>query len=167
MNKRTKNILMIVDLLLILLTVGFIFGNSLENAEKFTDSSDRVVDAVISTVPPVRDAVESKQLSLGRLESIIRSLAHVAEFILLGALTTAFLLLSDIRPLAVSAYLPFFFCLLVGIADECIQLTNDRACEVVDVLKDFAGSVIGGLLVFILYGAIRAIGNKRKNKRSE
>lgn len=164
MTQKTRMILLAIDVLLIILTIGFIFSNSLKDVEQSTNASEKVMDTVINTVPPVRDAIESDRITLGFLEEIIRSLAHVAEFILLGALTVIFLLLSKIRPLSISAYLPFFFCLLVGIADECLQLTNDRACEVVDVIKDFAGSVIGGALVFAVFGIMLAVKHRKKLK---
>ena len=75
------------------------------------------------------------------------------------------LLLSKVRPLAISVYMTFFFCLLVGIADECIQLTNDRACEVVDVIKDFVGSLIGGGLVLAIYGISYTIAKRKAEKK--
>lgn len=164
MSEKTRKILVAIDILLILLTIGFIFDNSLEDVEKSTNSSTAVTETV-EKIPPVKKAIEEKRLTFGKLEGIIRSLAHVAEFVLLGALVMLLLLLSKVRPLAVSVYMPFFFCLLVGIADECIQLTNDRACEVVDVIKDFVGSLIGGGLVLAIYGISYAVAKRKAEKK--
>ncbi|MBQ8005989.1 MAG: VanZ family protein [Clostridia bacterium] len=144
----------VIDSLFIIATLLFIFGNSLLDKSDSTDKSDNVTH-IVEKLPPVQSALEEEKITNGDVEAAVRSLAHVAEFGLLGAEVMLLVLLVGLRPLSLSAFLPFFFCLIIGLADECLQLKTDRAAEVVDVLKDFAGSLFGGGGVLVIYGLRR------------
>ena len=151
----------IIDSILIILTLVFIFGNSLKNVEESTDDSKGVTE-IVEKLPPVHYAIADNKLQKGEIEGFLRSLAHAFEFALLGAEFMLLLLLAGLKPLSLSVYLPFFICLILGVADESLQMLTDRAAEVVDVIKDFAGSLLGGLTVLGIYGLIR-IRNRKKN----
>lgn len=59
MSEKKRKILVAINILLILLTIGFIFGNSLEDVEKSTNSSTAVTET-IERIPPVKKAIEEK-----------------------------------------------------------------------------------------------------------
>lgn len=155
----------VIDSILIILTLAFIFGNSLLNVEKSTDASENV-SGIVEKLPPIQSAIEENKITKGEIDGIVRSIAHAIEFSALGAETMLLLLLLGIRPLCLSAFLPFFLCLILGIADESLQMLSDRAAEVVDIIKDFAGSLFGGLAVLGIYGIIRWV-KKKKSKQEQ
>lgn len=140
----------IIDSILIILTLSFIFGNSLKNVEKSTNDSMGITE-IVEKLPQVQDAITNNKIKEHHLDGIVRSFAHALEFAVLGAEIMLLFLLIDLKPLYLSVYLPFFICLILGLADESLQMLSDRAAEVTDVIKDFAGAVIGGLATLLLY----------------
>lgn len=150
----------IIDSILILLTISFIFGNSLMDVKQSTNASDSVTE-MVEKLPPVQNAIQNNKITKNDLDRIIRSFAHIIEFCALGIETMLLLLLAKLKPLSLSVFLPFFFCLILGLADECLQLRTDRAAEVIDVLKDFAGSLVGGLAVLAIYSIISIYKRKK------
>lgn len=153
-NSKLKKTFIFLDIAAILITLFFIFSFSLQDVESSTDTSRTVTDVIEEKIPPIKNAIEENRLTKGRLESILRSIAHATEFAILGMEMMILLLLLPLRPLKLTAYLPFFVCLLLGVADECLQMLNDRSSEVIDIVKDFAGAAFGGLLVLLVYAII-------------
>ncbi len=160
--KRARFCAVIVDLILIILTLSFIFGNSLQNVETSTKTSEGIVEKV-EKLPPVQNAIKEEKLTHGGLVEIIRSLAHVAEFALLGAEIMLLVLLLELKPVNLWVFAPLGLCLLVGTTDEWIQSFSDRSPELVDILKDMLGSLIGGAVAFGAYFGVKRLFEK-KNK---
>ena len=98
-------------------------------------------------------------------EGLVRKLAHLAEYALLGFWTMLTLRVYTRRILAFAAW-PMLIGLLVAIADECYQLTvPGRAGLVTDVAIDFGGVVLGlcaALFIQLLVGAILLSLRQRK-----
>ena len=82
MSKK-RIIAIVIDLLLIALTLFFIFGNSAKNTEK-SGADSEAVTSFIEQIPPIKEAIENNKLQPGSLEGPIRSLAHFFEFSILG-----------------------------------------------------------------------------------
>lgn len=75
---------------------------------------------------------------------VVRKLAHMTEFFVLGVLATALWK----QKVAYS----FQVCFLVAFLDESIQLLSKRGSQVLDVWIDLCGAVIGiGLSAMILF----------------
>lgn len=152
----------IIDFILILVTLAFIFGNSLKDVESSSNQSEPITE-IVEKIPSVESALENKEITHSQIKSIVRSFAHVAEFALLGALVMILMLLLDVKiPRATITTL--VSSLVVGIADECLQTLTDRSCELIDIAKDFAGSAIGSAFVLMIYLIITTIKKKNKNK---
>lgn len=151
---KTKIAAIIIDSILILLTLVFIFGNSLQGTEKSSEMSESVTE-MVEQLPPVQQAIKENKIQKGSLEGVIRSIAHSIEFAVLGAELMLLLLLVELKPLSLSVFLPFFLCLVLALADESLQMLNDRSAEVVDITKDFVGSIIGGLAVLGVFALTR------------
>ncbi len=158
----TRKIFIIADIILIALTLIFIFGNSLQNSESSDTSSESITD-IVEQLPPVHDAIQEEKITQGELHEVVRSLAHVAEFFALGAELMLLVILLKLKPLAIAAFLPLFTGLALGVIDESLQMLNDRSAEIVDVLKDFLGVTIGVLLVLAVYGAVMLFSNKKRS----
>ncbi len=157
MSKK-RIIAIVLDLILILLTLFFIFGNSAKNVEKSGADSESVT-GFIEQLPPIKEAIENNKLQPGSLEGPIRSFAHFFEFAILGAELMLLMIL-----LKSSSHIKYFFFVILlsfilGLSDEIIQSFTDRATEAVDVLKDVGGGTFGAFCIFIVY-----LFMKRKHK---
>ncbi len=149
----------VIDLLLIALTLFFIFGNSMKNVEKSGADSESVTH-FIEQLPPIKEAIDNNKLQPGSLEGPIRSFAHFFEFSFLGAELMILMIL-----LKSSCHIKYFLfvlllCFILGISDELIQSFTDRATEVLDVIKDLEGGAFGAFVIYIIYLPIRL--KKRK-----
>lgn len=125
--------------LLVVLTVAFIWSNSLKNPEASMRQSalaERVVRPVILAIPLA-------QLHTPEMVSLLtRKLGHFAEFFLLSVLLMA-LSVALRSALALPAWGLFLFALAVAAADEGLQFFSDRVPRVADVLLDGAGALAG------------------------
>lgn len=147
---------------LILLNVLMIFGFSSESGEESGETSKKVTQAVAQTV--VKDFEEKQPQEqeeiVGTLHPSVRTLAHMAEFGLLGVLIMLLLRTFSIRPLFCELFaLPAVA--LVASADELYQHLSDagRAGELKDVGLDTLGALIGCTLllgIFLLGRFLRA-----------
>ena len=133
--------------LLIVLTLGFIWGNSLKSIPE----SQEVSLSLLDLLSPFLDAV----FGPGRItDHLLRKAAHFSEFALLGAeLRLLFLLLGQRGLQGLSNAL--FAGLAAGVADETIQLFSDRGSQVADVVLDFSGALFGALVIALLFSLRR------------
>lgn len=125
-------------IVMILINLGFIFGNSLVPPEISAETSDSVADFVTSVLPPdspVEDFVVNN----------VRKLAHFCEFSFLGTFTLAFFMIFSanrkkmILPVTVAGQ-------VIGFLDESLQILSGRGPSITDVWIDFAGYVTFGAL---------------------
>lgn len=126
MSSRRRTVLII----LIAVTLLFIWGNSLLNRELSTDESGfivRIFDFVFGT---------------GTIsEHFIRKLAHFSEFALLGA---------ELYCWFGRFLMGITHGLFAALADESLQMLSDRSAEVKDVLLDFSGVIFGAALCMLV-----------------
>lgn len=153
MSKK-RIIAIIIDIILILLTLIFIFGNSLKNVEKSSNASESVT-SVIEKIPPIKQAIEKNIIQPGSLEGPIRSFAHFFEFSILGAELMLLIIL-----LKCSCNIKYFLfvvliCFILGLSDEITQSFTDRSTEAIDVIKDVCGGAFGAFCVSMIYLPIR------------
>lgn len=152
----------IIDSILILLTLVFIFGNSLQNVEQSTNTSEGVTNIIVEKIEPIKEAVESNKITVGEVEAFTRSLAHVLEFAALEAEFMLLFLLIPLRPLWGGIMLTVSSSLVLSVLDEALQMLNDRAAELVDVGKDFFGACLGVISVLAIYALTVIFIKKRK-----
>ncbi len=151
----------VIDAIFIILTLAFIFGNSLLDVDKSNDASGSVTD-IVEKLPPVQNAIENEEITRGEVEAILRSLAHGFEFSVLAAEIMILFLLLRLKTPVVCLILTLVIVFVLGVADECLQMLNDRSSEMVDVLKDFLGGVFGASAVFLIH---YLIGTRIKRKK--
>ena len=151
--KRRKTCLALLSLL-ILLTLGFIWGNSLKSIPE----SQAVSLSLLDRLKPLLDAVFGPDRIT---DHILRKTAHFCEFALLGAeLRLLFLLLGQ-RGLQ-GLMNALFAGLAAAVTDETIQIFSQRGSQVSDVVLDFSGVVTGALVISLAARLLR----RRKEKRS-
>ena len=127
-RKRIGTVLL---LLAILAALAFIWGNSLESAVESSLKSGRVRELI----EPLLELLVGQGNVTDRM---VRKLAHLTEFAVLGALLLL-LTAAAFRVRLQSVLNCQFFLLLAALTDETIQLFTGRGSQVRDVWLDFAG----------------------------
>ncbi len=137
-------------LLLIVLTVAFIFFNSLLDKSESLEQSNNVK----GLLTPILEIFVGE----GNVTSkLVRKLAHFTEFGVLGL--EMFFLIKKLAPFQ------FFTSLLIAVSDETIQLFSDRGSQVQDIWIDFFGACSGIVFGFAIVEIIKFIvKNRQKSK---
>lgn len=145
-----------IPLLLTVLWLCFIFGNSLQNGVESDNQSHRVQEMLNQTF-------ESIGLENPISEGLLRKMAHFGEFAVLALLyigdLLAFGLVSFSQSLRASALAVFSavpVCFLMASIDEFIQrFSAGRAPQFTDMLIDTAGALFAALCFFTVFSVIR------------
>lgn len=141
---------------LILITIGFIWGNSLKSRSE----SQLLSLGVLQFLRPLLNTVFSAE---NVTDHLVRKLAHFTEFTALGAELALLAIL--LRKLSLQSILHCLFAgLAVAVADETIQIFSARGSQVADVVLDFLGVIAGVFLVLLLHALIAGIQKGRKKK---
>ena len=140
-NKKKRNIIIV----LMTITLGFIWGNSLLPAAE-SGAVSQWVHAIINVI-----LGDTGNTGLSG-EGVLRKLAHAAEFALLGIELTLLMAADLKRKLPLVA----LFGLFAALIDETIQLfVVGRSGQIKDVWIDLAGFVVGvafaGLILNFIY----------------
>ena len=142
-KKRKVNIVLI---LLLVLTLGFIWGNSLQSREESAEVSGELMELF-------DDLFEKLGLDIED-DHWLRKTAHVGEFCVLGVELCLLFFLNCGQNLQ-SAANAAFASLLTAVTDESLQYFSSRAPEVRDVALDFLGALIGILLAALFLSCRR------------
>ena len=143
---RIKRPSCLILLLCILLTLIFIFGNSLASKEASGAASDKVNDIVSDVIENITGKEETALENF--FVTYSRKLAHVLEFFLLGSeicLLIFFMRSSGTVPYLLGASLSFVFASF----DEGIQMLSGRGDLVSDIFIDTCGYLIAYLLCIL------------------
>jgi len=134
-------------LIAIILTLAFIWGNSLLNREQSSDESAWVLQLVTPIL----------ELFIGKgsvTEHLVRKLAHFTEFSLLGF--ELFFWFSAVREKGKEILLlAMAHGLFAALTDETIQLFSARGSQVQDVWLDFAGATTGASFALLIISLVR------------
>ena len=135
--KKIDIIIYVALILSIVLTLGFIFGNSEKSPEESTEQSDTVVEIVRPIIDP------KEEMSDDEISHLVRKSGHFIEYLILGV-ECALLAYHISKRLTLSgAVCSAGGCLLAADIDEYIQSFTGRGSMVADVLLDFCGAVSG------------------------
>ena len=153
MSEKKRKILSAVLICLCIVTVAFIWGNSMLDRE----TSSNMSNLVLTVLEPIIR-------SFGIVSEDDRWLRKLAHFTESGALGAELLFLA-----AVKGRLSFqaasncaFMALLAALVDETIQLVSGRNSQVLDVLLDFSGALTGILIAWLICRLIKKYREKRK-----
>ena len=134
------------------LTIVFIFSNSLQDATTSSSTSESVGDVVEDAVNNVVSGGTINRGDEGFIEipdQIIRNLAHIGEFVLLGFVMT--LAFRSYGWRLGQVYFPALVSTSVATTDELIQLfVPGRSYEYLDLLLDYGGIAVGLALAVVL-----------------
>ena len=154
MKNKKLTVARIVMTLLTTAMIGFIFGNSLMNAEDSSRQSGEILNLINSWL---------RMLNAGfGLDSFfVRKAAHFSEYAMLGLLSAVTVFLYAHRRSRLFQFgLPL--CALTAVCDEMIQMFSEgRSCQVSDMLLDCSGALLGTLLVWMFI----SISEKKKKRK--
>ncbi len=136
-------------IVLIVLTVGFIWSNSIKSEERSNSDSQAVADRVESLVKTDEDGKgqSSYKVLLGK----VRQAAHGVEFFVLGLETASLCFVISKKFSFQKIWNVISAALAVAVADEAIQILSGRGPEVSDILLDIGGAFAGVILVLIIW----------------
>lgn len=142
-----------ISFILVILVIFFIWDNSLQN----DISSDSLSLMITQQVSPIlyKLGITGDIWSLNR---IVRKMAHVFEFAILGGCLYVALHqfnreYAGLKVIAIGFFIAFF--------DECLQLTSiGRNASIRDVAIDTAGVIIGVAIVQVILSIYRRVRHK-------
>lgn len=152
----------IVWWLLTLFCLSMIFGFSSQSAADSSQVSSSLTETVLSFIPSYNKLSADGQAAVVAVaHEVIRSVAHIATFAALGFCAY---MLTRSYALRRSFLVAYPSCVVVAVADECLQLVlaAGRAFEWVDLLKDWSGSLLGVGFAVLVGLVIKGIQYTRK-----
>ena len=173
-----RNILLALKItlpILYVLTLIFIFSQSLQTGQVSAQTSSKVVETVqeaVKIIAPQSPIATAEGEALDELHSTIRTLAHFAEFALLGALASGCCLVftwENFTQHKKYLFIGAASLILMPLADEFIQsFTANRAADWIDVVVDFAGGSVGfGLVLGCVFGILYLMKKHNHKERRE
>ena len=152
-GRKSRTIWIVLVCLLIAVTLGFIWGNSIKSRSE----SKLLSLGVLRWIRPLLGVIFSPE---NVTDHLVRKLAHFTEFSMLGA--ELILLTALMQKLRVRTVLN---CLLAGLSvaviDETVQIFSARGSQAIDVLLDFGGVVAGAAFALLIGWIFSA--NRRGN----
>ena len=157
MERKLNVYVCIAFALVIAVTLGIIFGNSIKGPEESKEQSDEVVEVVRPVIDPKEEMSES-EISL-----LVRKTGHFVEYMALGIECACFAYYIYKKLNLTGAVCAALFCLLMADVDEFIQSFTGRGSAVADVLIDLGGAVVGITIGFAAsYAVTRIVMSKKK-----
>ena len=157
MTRGRRILILFILIALVVLATGFILVNSLMNHQLSHEPSGAITDIV----NPTDDEAER-----GQTELIIRKLAHIFEYAVLGASVSALCVFIDCvwRQRLYGYFLAYT--LFIAVIDEHFQGFSDRVSSTSDILLDFLGSSVGFAIVLLVFFVALSIIKKYKQKNA-
>ena len=145
------NILRAILIALLITQMWVIFGFSGQNGEESGSISRKITETVTQNIGSIQNLEkEEKERVLGKIEHIIRKLAHFSLYAIIGILLMSLMSTYKLKQknrILVSGSIG----LLYAISDEVHQaFIPGRGPQIGDVGIDFAGVIIGILIMFII-----------------
>ncbi len=140
-KQKTRLVLTFLLCLMLLLTLGFIFWNSLLPREASAGLSSSLLSKIT--------AIIGTESTLARfIVTYFRKIAHFAEFAFLALSLNGICIVW--RRMRKTMGWSLLFGLLVAVIDESLQLISLRGSSTTDVLIDFSGYLASTVLLWFL-----------------
>jgi VanZ family protein len=134
---------------IIAITLLYIWNNSLQSTTLSNEQSGKVLEII-------EDIFHTPPLDTEEAQHIVRKVAHMIEFALLG-IEMALLLYITEKMCKRNLVYVLFIGLASAVMDETIQVFSRRGSQVLDVWIDFAGLIVGIGIGLIAYAFIRRL----------
>ena len=151
-----RKAVLIILLLSVLLTVAFIFSNSLKSPEESEQDSNLVEDLIASIVSPESELGEF-------ILEYLRKIAHFSEYGLLG-IEIALIILLYLKRWWRYTLISLPSAISLAVIDESLQYISERGPEISDVWIDFGGFVFFSVITYAVVIVARIIIKRLKIK---
>lgn len=151
----------LILLILIVLTVAFIFVQSALPTSVSNKESEAVSDAVGDVVSGVGSSSDEKKTDfIGFIKKNVRKMAHFAEYAILGAEFFILVVLAYGKKGKLRCRLPFGIkalilsmlpAIVVSFFDESVQILSKRGYSVIDMWIDIFGYLTSFLILYIVF----------------
>ncbi len=141
---------------------GMICLFSLQSGPQSTALSSGLTQTILEWFPSYNALSLSQQaMVLAKAQGVMRELAHIAEYAVLGVLVA--LLVRSYRS-SRFAVITLGVTAVFAVIDECVQefLSIGRAFQVIDLLKDWFGACLGIGCIWLVCLIIRRVQYRRK-----
>ena len=176
MSRKTQTILLwvlrIVLTLACIAMLGYIFSNSLKDAQQSSAQSATVVETVqevASVIAPDSPIATATGEDYDRLHEYVRMAAHFLQFAALGALMIWCYFSYTSEKLFLTV--PISLLAILSVFDEFLQTyAAGRASSIFDMLLDTVGGIAGcifALLTLVIGGAIVKANAKKKEENKK
>ena len=161
------NILRTIFIILLIGTLGIIFGFSSQDSKKSSSISRRVTEFLTDRIGSIQEKPEQeKEQILFRVEKIVRKIAHFSIYTVVG-----FLLMALFKTYKLEETNRFSYSLIIGViyasSDEIHQcFTPGRGPLVTDIILDGMGVLLGILLVMLVVKIFEKILLKKKKRQN-
>lgn len=162
---KNKKIYFYLFVLLSIIIMIIIFYFSHQTATKSLVISDSIGNKVYSTLKPSSEKMSAYEKLLTKI--FVRKFAHFAFFGALGFCLIGALVNTKINKFSNKLLLAGIIGLFYSIFDEVHQIFIDgRTAEVVDVLLDFLGVIVGIIFLLMLYKISISFNKKRLKQKN-
>lgn len=154
----------IVSSVLLFLWMVFIFMLSSENAGTSSNTSGQIIKKIAEVVDRdfINLPIAQQHSIIENWQSIVRTLAHFIEYVVLGFLATNTVRAFKLKQNAIF-WLPVLFCCIYSIGDEIHQyFVPGRSCQFQDIVVDTLGGVVGIVCFLVLMWLIKKIINRKQ-----
>lgn len=128
--------------------MAFIFLMSAMDSGQSSALSGGMTEQIVRIMAPGFDGLpehEQREI-LEDAETVVRKLAHAAEYCILGVLSMLFLSTFD-KKAGMQIWIALAICIGYAATDELHQTFSDgRSCQAADVMIDAAGAAVGVLV---------------------
>lgn len=150
---------LIIIILGLIFWTGVVFYFSGQSGNESTEESMEVLHSVlhILTQTGIITACDYSPETLSNLNSLLRVAAHFSEYLILGSISG--ILLRQINKIINYRFygkkmflIPLVYVFVISLCDESMQyFTPDRSFQIIDMIVDMAGGVVGILLAALVY----------------
>lgn len=146
------NIIRIVLFILILTTFITIFRFSSQDGQTSSSLSKEVTEKVTKRINKIQNLEETERKNvLGRIEKIIRKIAHFSLYAIVGILLMSLACTYEFTEFKRGG-ISFLIGLMYACLDELHQFfISERSAQITDVMIDSMGVLFGILLVMLIY----------------
>lgn len=167
-NEMKKILLRVALIVAIVLWMVTIFSFSAETADASSATSRGVIKTFVKFLYSDFESLSAEQQFelVSGWQGFVRETAHLAEYAILGFLVSGFMATLEVKR-AVQFSVPPLWCLAYAVTDEVHQLFVDgRAFQLLDLLIDCSGGILGTAALFILILLVSKVREKKNGKKN-
>lgn len=144
-----RKVLWTTLLILIILSLLFIFSHSTLSTEEVSAESGTVEEIIEEILPPDSPVTEEVTNNMDKV-------GHFGEFFILGVFCALFVGFFSLKRLP-AVFSSMLFAQLVAFSDETLQMFTGRYADVVDMWFDVFGFAAASIVIYLLFWLAKGV----------